>query len=304
MATSSAATRAPAAVTSTPSAGGSSHPAGTGAAGSPSPVPVPSDLQPPLARALQDVPVIYTDGCHLGFGQTEPGPCTFGDPRSTTTVVLFGDSKAGQWFPALLALADARGWRLVSLTKSACAAADVAVWSSSLGREYGECDAWRENALARIAAERPALVVMSEDRLYELAVGGRPVPLAQDPADWDAGLSRTLTRLRSLARSVALIGDTPRSRFDAPTCLAAHQADAMACATPERRAIDPARLADDARLAAAAGAIFIDPTAWICPADPCPPVIGTALVYREQDHLTAVFAAELAPRLGATLGMP
>ncbi|HVA85707.1 MAG TPA: SGNH hydrolase domain-containing protein [Candidatus Saccharimonadales bacterium] len=248
--------------------------------------------------------MIYADGCHLGFLETQPGSCVFGDAASRTVVVLFGDSIAGQWFPALAQLATARGWRLVSLTKSACTAADVTVWNSSLGRAYTECDLWRANALARITAEHPTLVVVSDDRLYELAIGGAPVPVAQRPEIWRAGLARTLVRLHAVASRVVLIGDTPRARADVLACLAMHLANSLACATRASAAIDAAWLAADRVTADAVGAGFIDPSPWICPSDPCPPVIGKLLVYREQDHLTAVFAASLAPRLGAALQIP
>ena len=40
-------------------------------------------------------------------------------PSSKTTVVLFGDSHAMQWFPALNGLAKEHDWRLVGLTKAA-----------------------------------------------------------------------------------------------------------------------------------------------------------------------------------------
>ena len=92
---------------------------------------MPSNLVPSLALASADNPVVYSNGCHLGFLQTQPGACAFGDPSSATTVVLFGDLHAAQWFPALAQLADADHFRLVSMTKSACSAADVRVWNSS-----------------------------------------------------------------------------------------------------------------------------------------------------------------------------
>src|SRR4029077_7997818 len=120
---------------------------------------------------------------------------------------------------------------------------------------------------------------------YELSVGGAPVPLAADPTAWDSGLARTLSPLRSVAEGVVLIEDTPHSRVAVPACLAAHLDDAGACATPAAQAISRSRAAADRHIALEAGATFIDPTSWVCPSDPCPPIIGRVLVYREQDHL-------------------
>ena len=46
--------------------------------------------------------------------------CVYGDRGARTTVVLFGDSHAMQYFPALQRIAGRRHWRLVELTKAAC----------------------------------------------------------------------------------------------------------------------------------------------------------------------------------------
>ena len=51
-----------------------------------------------------------------------------------------GDSHALSWFPAVNRLATERGWRLVNLTKSACASADVSQWNTNFKRVYTECD--------------------------------------------------------------------------------------------------------------------------------------------------------------------
>jgi SGNH domain (fused to AT3 domains) len=267
-------------------------------------VPVPADLRPPLSGAAQDTPIIYADGCHLGFSAVLPPPCVFGASSSLTTVVLVGDSKAAQWFPALDLLARKHDWRLVSLTKSACTAADVTVWSGALGRAYSECDTWRGNVIARVASEHPSVVVVSDDRLYELALNGGPVPLAQHPDLWNAGLERTLRQLLAQAQTVILLADTPRSGYDVPACLMAHLSDARACATPLAKAVDMTRLAADRVAAAAAGARFVDPTTWVCPSDPCPAIIDHLLVYRGQDHLTTAFIDSLAPRLATALNVP
>jgi hypothetical protein len=270
----------------------------------PPPIPVPADLTPSIAAAPTDSPVIYSDGCHLGFLATNPPPCLFGDRGSGTSVVLFGDSLAGQWFPALEQLASTHHWRLESLTKSACPAADVTPWSSALGRPYTECDTWRQNVLDRIAREHPAAVVISDDRLYQLAINGRQVPVAKALPTWYAGLDRTLREVAADASDVVLIGATPRSRVDPPVCLAKHLDNMLACATPAKVAIDQGRLAMDRQTATGAGASFIDASPWVCPSDPCLPVLGTTLAYREADHMTATFALELVPKLEADLKVP
>ncbi len=292
--------------------GGGGNPSPTpspGGAGAPGPPalpatpdgPVPGNLLPPLAAVRSDSPRIYAEGCHLDAATAVSPPCVYGDPGSSTTVVLFGDSHAAQWFPALERIATDRGWRLVSLTKSACTAADVTVWSATLGRAYTECDAWRRSAMERIAAERPALVVVSDSRGVRPIVDGET--LAGDaggPALAD-GLRRTLDALRPLAGEVAVIGVTPEAPDDPPACLSENPGSVLACATPVDRAVDTAWLATEAAVAAEADATYIDPTAWVCPTGPCPAVIGRFLVYRDTHHLATPFAAALASRLAGRL---
>jgi hypothetical protein len=265
------------------------------------PGPVPADLQPPLAKAHGDLPAVYADGCEVSQLATQSGPCVYGNPSSRTTVVLFGDSHAAQWFPALERLATKRSWRLVSLTKALCGAVDHPVWNGLLKRAYPECDAWRAAALRRIVSEHPALVVVANSKFASFEIGGRQAN-AQETADgWPKALASMLRKLSASATRVAVIGDTPQMASDPADCLSAHLDDARACARPRSDAVDWERLAADREAADAAGATFIDPTPWTCPTEPCPVVIGTLLVYLDAGHMTATFSSASAPYLGAAL---
>ena len=265
---------------------------------------VPADLRPSLGTVLDDMPIIYGDGCHLDQATVEPKSCIFGDPSSPTTVVLIGDSHAAQWFPAFARLANVEHWRLVTMTKSACTPADLTVYNGNYKRAYAECDAWREKAFDQIAATHPSLVVMAMSRSYILVDGSSTTTVAQRPDLWDAGIAKSLARLATTADHVALIGDTPRSNVDPPVCLSKHLDDVLACATPSKSAIDAKRTAADQALATAAGATFIDPTSWVCPSEPCPVVIGSYLVFRDSHHLTTPFSTALARRMLAALPPP
>ena len=288
----------------TPSAGPTTSVAPPSASTAPptaAPVPVPSNLTPSLARARSDLPAVYGNGCHLTYVEITPGTCAFGDTSSATTVVLFGDSHAAQWFPALQAAATTHHWRLLSFTKSACTPADIQVWDPSLNREYEECDAWRSVVLQRIAAAHPALVVVAMSRGYLLAIGGQSAPLADHRGAMQSALARTLSSLAAVSGDVALIAESPHSRFDPPVCLSAHLTDELACATPLAAAIDVPFRELERRAAQAAGVDFIDATSLICSSDPCPVVVGHVLVYRDSHHMTATYAAALAGYLVAAL---
>jgi hypothetical protein len=205
-----------------------------------------------------------------------------------------------QWFPALERLATERSWRLVSLTKSGCTPAWITVWNTNLKRPDTECDEWRGGVLARVAAERPRLVIVASSHPYPSAgtSGAQPPDGGQALA---AGLATTLDRLVPLTEVVALIADTPKFDFDPPECLSAHLDDVLACTRPRGEMLDDAWLATEATIASAHGAAFVDPTGWACPTDPCASVIGRYLVYRDRHHLATPYVLALRDRLAGAL---
>jgi peptidoglycan/LPS O-acetylase OafA/YrhL len=265
--------------------------------------PVPANLLPALIAARADIPAIYDDGCHLSQPATTIPECVFGAAGSPTSVVLFGDSHAAQWFPALERLASERSWRLVSLTKSGCTPAAITVWNESMKRAYTECDDWREAAFERMREEQPDLVIVSTSHPYPAADRNGPAP-ADGGTALAGGLTTTLRRLLPLATAVALLGDTPKFDFDPPDCLSTHLDDALACAEPRKEMVDAAWVTTEASLAADAGAAFVDPTGWACPTDPCATVIGRFLVYRDTHHLATPYVTALRDRLAAALPDP
>ncbi len=263
--------------------------------------PVPADLAPSLSAAANDLPAIYADGCHLDVTTVTPPRCAFGATSSPVTVVLFGDSHAAQWFPALQRLASQNGWRLEPMTKSACTPVSVTVYNSILNRSYGECDQWRKLVLGRIAAEKPELVVVSTSIAYQLMVGGQQVSSASRPDLWSKGLTTTMRALAASAAHVVLVGDTPRSVADPVSCLSQHLDNVLACAVPFSQAVDEAQLALESGVATLTRAGFVDPTPWVCRTDPCTPVYGRFMIYRDQGHLTKTYASGLASELFAQL---
>ena len=96
---------------------------------------------------------------------------------------------------------------------------------------------WRQNALARIARERPALVFATSINGYTLAVDDQPVEgrAAQDAQT--QGWVRTLTALRADGSAVVLLRDTPDMGRDVAGCVSANMDDLAQCAVPRRKAI-------------------------------------------------------------------
>ncbi len=258
-------------------------------------------LTPAPSSARADLPVIYSDGCHLSQRSVTYPPCHFGD-SSSVVVVLFGDSHAAQWFPTLQTLAKQHHWLLISRTKSGCPAPDVTIFQRGLKRAYDECDTWRRAVLAELTGpHRPTLVVAAgtrTDSLVDRATGNR-MTASTAGAEWQAGWTRTLAQFATAGVHVAVLRDTPWPGVDIPACVARHMSTPSACDVARDALDSPAY--DVGMTARSTTAHGVDLTKILCDSDRCPATRGKYLVYRDTSHLTATFARALAPYLGRAL---
>jgi peptidoglycan/LPS O-acetylase OafA/YrhL len=260
---------------------------------------LPANLTPSLKAAAFDDPSIYHDGCHVDLKPTvSPRYCeSFGDKRSKKIVVLFGDSHAAQWFPAMDALAKKRRWRLAVFTKGACAAAAVRIYLPAVRRGYDECVTWRANAFARIRQLHPVLVVMSTNADGGNALG---VSGSQDQA-WVKAWQQTDQKLKARGTRIAYLQDTPWPKENVPDCVAQHPRAIQRCAQSEKQATANPRRAKVADALKGAGAIVVNPLPWFCDQNACPVVVGNILVYKDDSHISTTYAKLLAPLLSEQL---
>jgi peptidoglycan/LPS O-acetylase OafA/YrhL len=259
---------------------------------------------PREAEMKENRPQMYSDGCHLDLPEIQSPECVYGNPSSDTTVVLFGDSHAMQWFPALEELAKERDWRLVGFSKSACPPAEIRVYNTSLRREYRECEEWRERTLERITEEEnPSLIVTSMLNRYRAREDGKGLPRDASNEAVVEGYASTLEKLRSSGAPVAVIEDVPSPDKDIPQCVSRSLDRLQECAFPRSKALDQPRINTRAT-AEVEGVSLIDATPMVCPEKTCPAVIGDVLVYRNGAHLTRTYVRTLTPWLGERLPDP
>ena len=254
---------------------------------------VPRNLQPSLGASRGDDDPLLADGCGLPLAGSRPPTCVYGDRNGDVTVALVGDSHAAHWFPALEVVARQRGWRLVPFTKVSCVFVDMPVWSPYLKREYTECDDWRQNVVDRLVALKPDLVLVASNRWFPVLADRDNEPLRQG-----AAMARLIKRIPG---KVAIIVDTPRSDFDVPACLDQHRDAIERCTTTRSAAFTWRHLRRETEAARLTGATVVDLSDAVCPTDPCPPIIGNTLVYRDHHHLTATFVVSLVADLEAAL---
>jgi peptidoglycan/LPS O-acetylase OafA/YrhL len=234
------------------------------------------DLEQVLSK-----PAVHNDGCHISFGEVESGECTYGEIGSPKKIVLFGDSHAAQWFPALQTLAIENGYELISLTKSACTSVD-SPRSDLAAYKNSECEKWRENSVKRIQRLKPEAVILSN---YQYFI--EPKEFTSRTQWWSDGQLRLLAQLKTASSNLIYISDTPNPPQDIPKCLSVGKIeDCDFAKTPPNLVVQ--------------GFKEIDPTGWLC-ADVCPAVKDGYVVYRDGSHISVKAARALKRQLESAL---
>ena len=234
---------------------------------------------PDPAVAPEDVPRYYDDDCQVQPGDTEVDTtCVYGETDGDQTIAMLGDSKMGQWFPAVEAIAKDEGWRLELYLKSACA--------FTYDGAKDDCEEFGKNANAHFDAEgAPDIALVSQ------GAGSSP--------ELRAGMTEAIKELRAKGTEVVVLADSPRPQGQVYTCVEDNPEDYSACDFPAEGNGRKGR--GSKPLGAAAEATdtpFVDLNQWICPpGETCPPVIGDSLVYRQGSHVTATYIRTLTPML-------
>jgi peptidoglycan/LPS O-acetylase OafA/YrhL len=226
-------------------------------------------------------PVIYDDECHVNNGETVSPECTYGERGAKRKIVLFGDSHAAQWFPAVERLANENNFELISLTKSACPGPAVEKVDSG---EYknSDCFAWRDNSLERIAKLKPYAVIFSGFQHFLVPAG-----YSSRREWWQAGQKRTLSSLRGNTSHIVYITDTPHPQQDIPACLAGGVISECDDSKPSEPISIP-------------GLKVVNPTPWLC-TDKCSSVINGNVAYRDGSHISIAMSESLSQPLGQAL---
>jgi len=226
-------------------------------------------------------PIVVGDGCHVSHRGNKSGYCTYGDINSDTTIVLYGDSHAAQWFPALEKIAIKRGIKLVSLTKSACPAID-APRDDDGGFTYIKCAQWRKYSYERIQAIKPLAVIMSSFQYFE-----PPTRYPNPESWWKNGQIKLLDSLKGASENLIYISDTPHPLIDIPSCLATQKASVCDNTEKSPNLVIP-------------GFKVIDPTSWLCTYI-CPAIKDSIVAYRDRSHISIAMSLHLTSLLESEL---
>jgi hypothetical protein len=243
-------------------------------------------------QAAQDVPALYSHGCSPAIPDPQPRVCTFGTTNNPqSTVVLFGDSHAAEWFPALDQIANSEHWELITIVKPHC---DALMLEDEVSAQMARvCNEWRRFAIGQIQQLNPDLVLISSASIHPVANGR----LVTDVAVWQTAAHDTFAALAQTGAKIRFIRDTPHANYNVLECLAQAEWDSRThCpALASSAALYPEVYAAEVRGAAGLDNVgFIDLSDAICPSGQCDLEIGGMIVYRDMDHLTATYNRSLS----------
>lgn len=168
-----------------------------------------------INRARSDLPAIYSLGCDTWYSDAEVMPCITNDGNEKSkTIVFLGDSAGGQWIPAILSIYKSPEWRVVILTKSACAIVDEDYYYERIGKEYKVCRQWRDAAIESIEKYNPNTIIVGSSSNYSFS-----------KTQWLEGSQRIFNDLSIISEKVIVLAPTPILSFNAPNCLLDHQTE-------------------------------------------------------------------------------
>jgi hypothetical protein len=249
--------------------------------------PIPKQITPTLpALRKENVKVDYDipKGCEPSFG---PGVtsrvCRLGDPSSKRVIVVFGDSHAQMWTPALVAIAAHEHFALVPIVKPGCL---VSVLSENRAR--WPCRSWYEWALTKTRALHPVATVVSF-LFSELSTTSSIDTATED-----------LRSVLAVVPHPVLLADPPAQSHIPTTCLASVGANMHSCSTSVPN-IYRYLIQQLGNVVRAGGYPVIPTEQWFCADGICPMVVGGTVTIHDLDHLTPEYSGALASLLGPEL---
>jgi peptidoglycan/LPS O-acetylase OafA/YrhL len=257
---------------------------------------VPAEpVLPPPAQVSE--PGYWVQGCLVDPTAAAPKPCVYGDTKDPKlTVVLVGDSIAGNWWEALDLIAQQEHWKLIVELHSSCAFTAAPSIYNHTGRPNPACDSWGRTVLNDLITKvRPQLVIASSIATEDAV--GQPHGSAASRAAIGAGEAAYWKQLQANGISVVAIRESPEPGIDAPACVEHYHGDNSRCDAQRSKAIPQDPPSATAVKLTGGTVPVIDMNDLVCGPETCPPEVGNVLVYFDAHHFTQAYSQTLAPYL-------
>ena len=116
---------------------------------------------PPLVQAASNIPNFLPAKCYSTSTTTVQSmpsnaatACAFGDTNASQTILLFGDSQAAMWVPALNIAGEILHWKIVFVAKVGCGP-----WIDPANEGITACNQWVKGEIALANQLKPQVVL-------------------------------------------------------------------------------------------------------------------------------------------------
>jgi hypothetical protein len=224
--------------------------------------------------------------------------CGFGvtPAHANTTVALVGDSHAAHWRAAVDVVARAQKWAGVSLSHTGCPLSKA---TKNLPQpRRAQCVQWNREVVQWFKRHPEVTTVF----VSQISGGvGVIAPGRNQLAAQQAGYAAAWKALPASVQHIVVLRDTPKVVGATDTCvqeaIQRHRQAALLCSVRRSSALSPDSAARVAASMRSGRERVVDLTPFFCDPRRCYPVIGGALVFKDQNHMTETFSASLGPYL-------
>lgn len=214
--------------------------------------------------------------------------CVFGDTSSTQSVVLYGDSHARMWLPAINPEALRDHVKLVLLGKDGCPVVSMNLRSS----QFVGCNQVRVTVLAVINALRPRAVVLA-DRTTGTGVAKKA---------WQNAMLATIKAIKPSGAHIVVLQDMQSFTISPPQCIGSFPSKVQTkCAIANPNPLRPNFSLAEKAAATTGHATYVLTDPWMCVNARCSPIIGEFLPRFDASHVTASYAQFLSGVMGLAL---
>lgn len=224
--------------------------------------------------------------------------CILGDVDSDISIVLLGDSKIQQWMPVVSELGRKHGWKVIPLIKAGCPPVYVDIYLGYLGREYRECNGWRDLAINALINQKPDVILLSHYAGYTLMKNGGKSSATSE--GWREGYRKLSEKLATVDSKLLYLRDNPQFPMHVPNCLSREvgggDISESMCEVPISKVDVRKPIFDLAvmELLQLNEAQFLDLSSQYCADEVCPTYRNGVVRYTDKHHLSYEFTKELS----------
>lgn len=246
-------------------------------------------------------------GCQADTDEEGVQECWLGaeESESDGTIAVFGDSHATMWLPALDRIAEEEGKRLLALTRSACSPRGGDVTEDS-----SECMQANEAIIEQVAQDPSVETVVVAGSQIHGDFGGAGRELGLDSEEFDLNetaraMYEPIVRWLEAEKEVVVFGEVPRMNYETreeetlPECVALNEDELSACndQVEDTRVRDRWLTRSEEVFGAEDNYHFVPTEDLLCREGTCYAVLGGAITYRDNSHLSRSFIRTTTPEL-------